>query len=698
MKWIGLLFLVLLTACNSKEPGLSSLAGLSNSTSTTSPYITSVTVPPNGLYAIGQTLNFFFKFSKVVEVQGTPRLTFAGENAVRHANYIGGSGSDTLQFSYTIADGISDDNGISLSLAIDLNGGSISDPIENEDARLTYVSPATWGILINASTASIVSITPPANGLYSAGTTLRFIANFSERVCGTNSPRIQLTINGNVRYATRVVEACATTMKFDYVVQVGEIDSDGIQLTNVSVDLTVGPAAIKDSFGDSATLSYVPATYASVLVGSVPPVELARTPPPDKTYAIGDNIDFVLNFSKSVTVTGGTPAVQLNVGGGLADAEYFSGSGSSSLTFRYTVVEGDLDNDGVVVTGFEYYSSSIKDADNNNITFSQAWPSLANVKVDGIRPTITTFVKPVDGIYRPGGNLDFVVSWSEPVTFTGSFPYINITMDSHLALKEAQSHSNDGSVTTYRYSIQNGDADFNGISVASTLTLPVGGGVKDAAGNSAYLTFSPINTLGVYVAPLGVDHWYDARNPASYGTSGATLTQFKDLIGTSHFYDISSVAIGDTPKRLNFSNIGQTMQVGIFNGFEKIYIVLETKGVTPWSVAFESFGSLINIELSGGKVSTTNICSGSCVKFFNGTNWQNTTAGTGVFGNYALNSKKIIMLDYQGLNNVELNFGSGYTGYIHEIYFLTGSAPTTFAAEFYRALQLKHPGATLATP
>lgn len=162
MKWIVFVLILLISACNSQQSKLSSIGGIDNSSSPTAPYITSVTVPANGLYTIGQTLNFTFKFSEVVEVQGTPRLAIQSENAVRHANYVSGTGTDTLLFSYTIVDGISDDNGISLSLTLDLNGGSIFDPIDNEDARLTYVAPATWGIFINASTASIASITPPA--------------------------------------------------------------------------------------------------------------------------------------------------------------------------------------------------------------------------------------------------------------------------------------------------------------------------------------------------------------------------------------------------------------------------------------------------------------------------------------------------------------------------------------------------------
>src|SRR5690348_15407334 len=63
------------------------------------------------------------------------------------------------------------------------------------------------------------------------------------------------------------------------------------------------------------------------------------------TYKVGDNIDMTVTFDQLVSVAN-TPRIALNAGGG-AFANYLSGSGSATLTFRYTVgagqSAGDLD-------------------------------------------------------------------------------------------------------------------------------------------------------------------------------------------------------------------------------------------------------------------------------------------------------------------------------------------------------------------
>ena len=64
------------------------------------------------------------------------------------------------------------------------------------------------------------------------------------------------------------------------------------------------------------------------------------------TYKIGDNIDIVFWFSEAITVSG-TPRLELETGDSDAFANYSSGSGSSFLTFTYTVVENDIDTDGI---------------------------------------------------------------------------------------------------------------------------------------------------------------------------------------------------------------------------------------------------------------------------------------------------------------------------------------------------------------
>lgn len=696
MKWIVLLITLLLAACNSQQSKLSSIGGIDSSQPSNSPFITNVTVPPATIYGAGSDLDFTVSFSKPVTVDGIPRITFQTDDGIRHALYQAGTGTSVLQFKYTVSADILDDNGIILSQAIDLNGGSIYDAIDNEDALLTFSYVPTWGIMINSRDSALVSITPPANGTYSPGQTLRFIATFNSRVCGTGTPRLMLNIGGNTRYAVRSPEACATTMKFDYVVQAGETDGNGIQLSGTNIDVSIIPSSIKDSFGDSAVLSYSAATYASVLVGSVAPVEWPRTPPVDDTYAIGEHIEFILNFDKPVFVTGGTPDIHIVVGGNVRSAFYLGGSSTQSLVFRYTVVEGDLDTDGITVSGFQYNGSSISDVDGNNAPLGQSWPSLANVKVDGVRPVISTIGTPANGIYRPAGFIDFVVTWSEHVNFQAPFPHLAITLDSSPAMKQATSHTNNGLVTTYRYTIQNGDADFNGISIiANILSLPAGGAVTDDAGNSATLTFPPQTTSGILVAPYGVEHWYDPTNYGTFGTSsGTTLNQFLDLIEDFNGIITGSLGWNGAPKRVDFvSGTNSLTFTSNFTNFSHVYLVLTTKGISPGSIMYDGIGTDVALNI-GGTMSVGANC-GSCAQYYNGFSWIQTTAGTGNFGSAGLNQKKIIMLKYNGQANVDLNLNAFNGWYLNELFILNGPSVETYSAEFYRALSSKHSTATL---
>ena len=57
------------------------------------------------------------------------------------------------------------------------------------------------------------------------------------------------------------------------------------------------------------------------------------------TYTVGEIIDIEITFSELVFVTG-TPQLALETGGIDAVVDYFSGSGTITLVFRYTVVAG----------------------------------------------------------------------------------------------------------------------------------------------------------------------------------------------------------------------------------------------------------------------------------------------------------------------------------------------------------------------
>ena len=63
---------------------------------------------------MGETIEISATFSTVVDVNGTPSLGLWVGGTWKAANYLRGSGADTLVFGYTVRSEDSDDNGISM--------------------------------------------------------------------------------------------------------------------------------------------------------------------------------------------------------------------------------------------------------------------------------------------------------------------------------------------------------------------------------------------------------------------------------------------------------------------------------------------------------------------------------------------------------------------------------------------------------
>lgn len=105
--------------------------------------------------------------------------------------------------------------------------------------------------------------------------------------------------------------------------------------------------------------------------------------PSDATYGVGEAMDFTVTFSESVIVSG-APLLPLVIGSTQVAAEYVSGSGSSSLLFRYVVPVGVNDSNGIVTRGnLTTHGGSIQDVAGNNTRRGFAAARLKNVLVDG---------------------------------------------------------------------------------------------------------------------------------------------------------------------------------------------------------------------------------------------------------------------------------------------------------------------------
>jgi len=128
---------------------------------TTAPTVINVTsTNADGSYKAGEAIDVTIQFSETVDVTGTPQLTLETGTTNRIADYIGGTGTDTLTFAYTVqaGDTSADLDYVDIS-SLTLNGGTIKDATGN-DATLTLPAPGAAGSL-GANKAIVIDTTPP---------------------------------------------------------------------------------------------------------------------------------------------------------------------------------------------------------------------------------------------------------------------------------------------------------------------------------------------------------------------------------------------------------------------------------------------------------------------------------------------------------------------------------------------------------
>jgi uncharacterized delta-60 repeat protein len=151
-------------------------SGISGGGDVTDPIIVDVTSStPNGTYGEGEIISIQIEFSEVVNVitTGVPTLALDATGTALSdpsAEYVSGSGTNTLTFRYTVAAGnASPDLDYSSDTALALNGGSIKDAAAN-DADLTLPDPGNLHSL-STNKALVIDTTEDTGGNNGGGTT-----------------------------------------------------------------------------------------------------------------------------------------------------------------------------------------------------------------------------------------------------------------------------------------------------------------------------------------------------------------------------------------------------------------------------------------------------------------------------------------------------------------------------------------------
>ena len=378
---------------------------------------------------------------------------------------------------------------------------------------------------------TVVSVNVPSSGTYVTGQNLDFTINFSENVFVTGVPRIPITLNtGGTVYAS-YVSGSGSALLFRYPVVSGNADPDGISVAG-AFDTNGG--TVKDNAGNDAvtTLNSVGST-TNVLVDAIGPASTSSTIPGNGIYAAGSNLDFTVTFNKSVTVTGNPyVGVTLNTGGSV-QASYLSGTGSNTLTFRYTVVAGNADADGITVDSFiTPNGGTIKDGVGNNANLAVTFASTAGVLVDAVAPTVQSSTVPANGTYRAGQTLNYSVTFNKNVVVTG-VPSVPVTLNTGGTVQAIYTGGSGTPTLQFQYTIASGNADNDGVSTAGAISLN-GGSIKDGAGNNAALSVTFASTAGVLVdgiAPTVTSIVRADADPTNAATLHYTVTFSEDVSG-----------------------------------------------------------------------------------------------------------------------------------------------------------------------
>ena len=464
------------------------------------PAITAVSIA-SGEYRAGQYLDVTANFDETVSVTGTPVISLNIGGVIRNASYLNGSGSQHT-FRYTVVAGDNDLDGVSILTPINLEGGNISDSLSNTARDLSFTALLNVdSVVVDTALPEIRSVMV-ASGTY--GGIVDFTMLFNEEVnVSSGTPSLSIDVGGTTKNAT-YLSTRGRELIFRYNVEAGEMDTDGIGMTSA---LNLNGASITDTFGNALIENSfrVPANLGSVHIDATRTTITAVTAT-DGNYKVGENIDIIVGFNKNVAVTG-SPNIILNIGGNNRNAVYNqTASGTTSLAFRYTVVSGDNDEDGIQLTpSINLNQGTILDNVNNNPPASLDFIpplNLSSVKVDSTIPTVDS-ISVADGTY--GGHIDFTVVFSETVSVGGSgIPNIPLTVGSenrtaeYFSVSESHPHA-----LIFRY-VVGADESASGIQIGSSIDLN-NGAILDTAGNApANLNLTAPSNLNTVIVD-GVD-------------------------------------------------------------------------------------------------------------------------------------------------------------------------------------------------
>ena len=583
-------------------------------------------------YRRGETIAFEVTFDHEVVVdtsEGRPylRVNFREKDLAadydrslssQNFPYVRGSGTDTLTFEYIVRgnDKVVGGDFIYMRLnhnRLNLNGGAIRHTDGGRPADLTHprqdfmdnhrLNGGRAGSIAKLSDLALSDVTlSPAFDT----NTIIYIGTIEG---GADVTTVTATPDGNAS------------------VTIDPADSD-TSTAGHQVNLAVGinEITVTATMSDKASRNYTVAVTRHQQPEIVD-VSVASDPGTDGTYATGDTINVAVTFNIEVEVdtTNGTPYIPISLRDGTRSAPYSSTDATGRvLTFSYTVVSGDSDQNGLSVRAdaLSLNGGTIKGkehATDPNLEHPEL-PNQAGHVVNKIPRIITNGFAVVsspiaaDGTYGRGEVIRVSVTFNSDVVVdtTGGTPRLAVSIgDEANGFNPGIMLYQEGSGTdtlVFKYRVRGRDRDDNGFHLRPNQIRRNGGSIKHATtGQDADVTYPevrwpnaattlkvdgrllpPIAELtdlsfsGIALSPAfdAETTSYTAAAPGSVTETTVTATAEADAVVTITPQDADANTDGHQVE-LPGSETVVTIEVAKANEITTTYTVTVTRNVAP---------------------------------------------------------------------------------------------------------------------
>ncbi|PKM13834.1 MAG: hypothetical protein CVV15_01780 [Gammaproteobacteria bacterium HGW-Gammaproteobacteria-5] len=374
-------------------------------------------------------------------------LQITGNTTIDNALALTGVATINAGAAATLSGVISGSGGLTKS-------GSGSLTLSASNTNLGNTSVAAGTLVVDGSTNSATTVgtgaTLAGSGTLGGDVTVQNGGTLSPGNSGAGT----LTVNGNLTLdfgSTLALDINGATAGtgYDRVVVNGVVDVSGATLAithgyaagsgdsytvivNDAADAVVGTfSGISEGGkfnaagnGTELTTSYIGGSGNDLTLTApiAPTITSVSSSTANGTYKIGDVITVNVQFDSAVNVTG-IPTLTLETGATDRVLNYVSGSGTNTLSFNYTVQEGDssADLDYVSSSALSLNGGSIRDGANQSAILTLAAPGAAGslgankaLVVDGVRPAATSITLS-DTALRIGETATVTITFAERV-------------------------------------------------------------------------------------------------------------------------------------------------------------------------------------------------------------------------------------------------------------------------------------------